>query len=58
MVGAKAGLGYLINAAQFNFAVPDMYAGIITISTIGLAVNQILVQIERRFSTWRTSSGN
>ena len=44
MVGAKAGLGYLINYAQYNFAVPDMYAGIITISAIGLVVNQILVQ--------------
>ena len=54
MVGAKAGLGYLINYAQYNFAVPDMYAGIITISAIGLLVNQALVQAERRFSTWRT----
>ena len=55
MVGAKAGLGYLINYAQYNFAVPDMYAGIITISAIGLLVNQILILVERRFSTWRTS---
>ena len=54
MVGAKAGLGYLINYAQYNFAVPDMYAGIITISAIGLVVNLVLVQTERRFSTWRT----
>jgi NitT/TauT family transport system permease protein len=54
MVGAKAGLGYLINYAQYNFAVPDMYAGIITISAIGLLVNQLLVATERRFSTWRT----
>jgi len=53
MVGAKAGLGYLINYAQYNFAVPDMYAGIITISAIGLVVNQALLAIERRFSTWR-----
>ena len=56
MVGAKAGLGYLINYAQYNFAVPDMYAGIITISAIGLVVNQILIITERRFSTWRTTS--
>jgi len=55
MVGAKAGLGYLINYAQYNFAVPDMYAGIITISAIGLIVNQGLIALERRFSTWRTS---
>jgi len=54
MVGAKAGLGYLINYAQYNFAVPDMYAGIITISAIGVVVNQILVVVEGRFSTWRT----
>ncbi|MGC4746595.1 ABC transporter permease [Micromonospora sp. DT201] len=53
MVGAKAGLGYLINYAQYNFAIPDMYSGIITISAIGLVVNQLLVAIERRFSTWR-----
>ncbi|WP_328338527.1 ABC transporter permease [Micromonospora sp. NBC_00421] len=53
MVGAKAGLGYLINYAQYNFAIPDMYAGIITISAIGLVVNQLLVIVERRFSTWR-----
>jgi NitT/TauT family transport system permease protein len=54
MVGAKAGLGYLINYAQYNFAVPDMYAGIITISAIGLVINHVLVAVERRFSTWRT----
>ncbi len=54
MVGAKAGLGYLINYAQYNFAVPDMYAGIVTVSAIGLVVNQLLVAVERHFSTWRT----
>ncbi|WP_046565502.1 ABC transporter permease [Micromonospora sp. HK10] len=56
MVGAKAGLGYLINYAQYNFAIPDMYAGIITISAIGLVVNQLLVAGERRFSTWRVDA--
>ncbi|MFJ9079006.1 ABC transporter permease [Streptomyces sp. NPDC102278] len=53
MIGAKAGLGYLINASQFNFAIPQMYAGIVTISAIGLAFNQLLVTIERRLSLWR-----
>ncbi len=56
MVGAKAGLGYLITYAQFNFAVPDMYAGVVTISAIGLLANQLLVTLERRFSTWRQTS--
>ncbi|MEU8436807.1 ABC transporter permease [Streptomyces sp. NPDC029216] len=53
MIGAKAGLGYLINASQFNFAIPQMYAGIVTISAIGVAFNQLLVAVERRLSLWR-----
>ena len=53
MVGAKAGLGYLINASQYNFAIPQMYAGIVTISVIGLVFNQLLVALERRFTAWR-----
>ncbi|WP_433570595.1 ABC transporter permease [Streptomyces sp. CA-251247] len=58
MVGAKAGLGYLVNSSQFNFAIPEMYAGIITISAIGVAFNQLLVALERRFTSWRTPTGN
>ncbi|NLE81788.1 MAG: ABC transporter permease [Rhodococcus sp.] len=53
MVGAKAGLGYLITASQFNFQIPDMYAGIIAISLVGLIFNFVLVTIERRLSRWR-----
>lgn len=53
MVGAKAGLGYLITASQLNFQIPNMYAGIIAISLVGLAFNGILVTIERRLSRWR-----
>ncbi|MGW1763724.1 ABC transporter permease [Streptomyces sp. NPDC002073] len=53
MIGAKAGLGYLINASQFNFAIPQMYAGIVTISAIGVAFNQVLVTVERRLGSWR-----
>ncbi|MFI5668596.1 ABC transporter permease [Streptomyces sp. NPDC051704] len=53
MIGAKAGLGFLINASQFNFAIPEMYAGIVTISAIGVAFNQLLVTVERRLSLWR-----
>jgi NitT/TauT family transport system permease protein len=53
MIGAKAGLGYLINASQYNFAIPQMYAGIITISAIGVVFNQFLVTVERRMDSWR-----
>ncbi|MFD6358084.1 ABC transporter permease [Nocardia tengchongensis] len=53
MFGARAGLGYLITAAQQNFQIPDMYAGIVAIALVGLAYNGVLVAIERRLSRWR-----
>lgn len=55
MVGAKAGLGYLITNAQNSFLIPQMYAGILTVSLLGLLVNILLVTAERHFSRWRTS---
>jgi NitT/TauT family transport system permease protein len=53
MVGAKAGLGYLIINAQSSFQIADMYAGILTVSVFGLLVNTVLVRLERHFSRWR-----
>ncbi|MFE7742017.1 ABC transporter permease [Nocardia sp. NPDC057455] len=53
MFGARAGLGYLITAAQQNFAIPNMYAGILAISLLGLGFNGLLVALERRLSRWR-----
>jgi NitT/TauT family transport system permease protein len=55
MVGAKAGLGYLILNSQFNFQIPQMYAGILTVSAIGVLFNYLLLSLERRFSTWRSA---
>lgn len=57
MVGAKAGLGYLINFSQNNFQIPNMYAGIVVISVIGLIVNGLLLRLERHFSSWRAEPG-
>ncbi|MFB1299500.1 ABC transporter permease [Mycobacterium sp. pW049] len=52
-VGAKAGLGYLIISSQFNFQIPQMYAGILTVSVLGLTFNYLLVFIETRVTKWR-----
>jgi len=56
MVGAKAGLGYQITAAQLNFQIPEMYAGIIVIAVVGLVFNGVLVTVERRLSRWRATT--
>jgi NitT/TauT family transport system permease protein len=55
MVGAKAGLGYLIINAQSSFQIPDMYAGILTTAILGVAVNYGLLGLERHFSRWRSA---
>lgn len=55
MIGATAGLGFLINYSQFNFLIPKMYAAILTTSVIGVLVNYGLIALERRFSRWRSA---
>nr|WP_245347815.1 ABC transporter permease [Oceanobacillus polygoni] len=54
MVGAKEGLGFFISYTQFNFQIAEMYAGIVTISLLGLLLNQFLITLERRFSRWKS----
>jgi NitT/TauT family transport system permease protein len=54
LIGATAGLGFLINYSEMNFLIPKMYAAILTTTMVGLAVNYALVALERRFSRWRT----
>lgn len=53
MVGAKAGLGYLIMYAQYNFQIPQMYAGILATTAIGLAFARTLLYIEQRVTHGR-----
>lgn len=56
MIGAKAGLGYLIIYSQYNFQIPEMYVGIITIMLLGVSFNQLLSYIERRLTVWNAST--
>lgn len=56
MVGATSGLGYLIQYAQFSFLITNMYAGIITISVIGLIINFLLVSLEKRLTGWKQNN--
>jgi NitT/TauT family transport system permease protein len=56
MIGAKAGLGYLIIYSQYNFQIPHMYLGIITITTLGLLFNELLQQVEARFTAWKPAA--
>ncbi|MDM0047901.1 ABC transporter permease [Variovorax sp. J22R115] len=56
MVGAKAGLGYLIIYAQYSFLIADMYFGIIAITTIGITLNFALERLESHFTAWKPAA--
>jgi len=57
MVGAKAGLGFLIIYGQYSFLIPQMYFGILAITVMGLVFNAVLEALERRATRWRAVSG-
>lgn len=56
MVGAKAGLGYLIIYSQYSFLIPQMYFGILGITVIGLTFNAVLEVLEGRLMRWKSAA--
>ncbi|HEX3864959.1 MAG TPA: ABC transporter permease [Stellaceae bacterium] len=52
MIGAKKGLGFLIINAQYNFEIPLMFAAIVLLAVIGLAVNAVLLAVQRWLCRW------
>ncbi|WP_440951009.1 ABC transporter permease [Methanosphaerula subterraneus] len=53
MIGASAGLGYLILSAEYSFNIKNMYVGIITLALLGITVNYILLNLESRATKWK-----
>jgi NitT/TauT family transport system permease protein len=53
MVGAKAGIGFLVFDAQQKFEIPRMYAGILLMSVLGFTANYLLLYLERRYTSWK-----
>lgn len=46
--GGSGGLGYYINTSQYFLNIPDVFAGLITIAIIGVAVETLLNLFEKR----------
>lgn len=49
MLAASKGIGYMINYARDNSQVSTMYVGVLTIGLIGLAIDRILILIQRYY---------
>lgn len=53
MLAAQSGVGYLIQNSQLMMQVPDMYAGILTLTIVGLVMNYLLVWFEKKATAWK-----
>jgi NitT/TauT family transport system permease protein len=47
------GLGFLIENSRQNFDTTGVFVGIVVATALVLAINAILVRLDRRFSAWR-----
>jgi sulfonate transport system permease protein len=52
MIGARSGLGFQVMNAQYNFQIPKMFAAILLLALLGLAVNGALVALQRWLCRW------
>lgn len=48
VAGGHGGLGYFINNSRYYLKIPDVFAGLVTIACIGLAIDLVFILIERR----------
>ncbi|MCX7923555.1 MAG: ABC transporter permease [Clostridia bacterium] len=58
MIGSNAGLGFLLYESEIKFEIPEMYAAIVTMSLLGLAVNYLLVAVGGRLTRWKEEIPN
>jgi NitT/TauT family transport system permease protein len=57
-LGATEGLGIYIRASQERFEIPSMYAGILVLGLIGVAINLVLTGVEQRVTRWQLGITN
>jgi len=53
MMGANAGLGYIIYFAESHFQIPLMYGAILLFILLGLCTHYGLTYLEKRISSWK-----
>lgn len=55
MLGASAGLGWLVHNSAMQYQIPRMYAGGVFIILLGICMNKIILQIEKGSLFWKDS---
>jgi NitT/TauT family transport system permease protein len=54
MYASRTGIGHLIANWGENFQMPQLFAGVIVLSTVAILFNEAVRALEARCSTWRT----
>ena len=57
MLGAGAGLGWLVHNSAMNYLIPRIYAGAICIVLLGFLLARSLLWLERLLFTWHRNDG-
>lgn len=55
MIGANAGLGWLVHNSSVNYVIPRLYLAAALIALLGLGMNTLIHLLEARVVTWRQS---
>lgn len=56
MLAAKSGLGFFVQNSQLMYRIPEMYAGILVLTALGLILNYGLVCIEKKATAWKVQT--
>ncbi len=58
MIGAQAGIGYMMSLAGATFQTDRVFVGLVIIAGAGMLMTEVLRMIERRFESWRVDTRN
>ena len=53
LFAAQTGLGFRMQQAQLYYDLPTIFVSLITIGTLGLAMDRVLLAVERRLTDWQ-----
>jgi len=58
-LGAEAGLGYFARRASHNLRAEELFAAVVVLSLLGIALFALTAFVERRLLNWhRAATGN
>lgn len=57
-IAANAGLGHMMLAAQSQFNVPLVFAGLVALAVEGIVMYAVMAEIEKRTTRWAQRSGD